>query len=109
MKERVVEDVEGGKHSLYPIWATRKTIRELLGVPEGILVALVVADTVDFRQLADTQQASALYRFKDVLDWVESRPTAKVSLERRPSLKSHANAMRVINEAADEIDEEDFL
>ena len=54
-----------------PVWGTADTIRELFGVAPKQLTALVAAGEIRKRKMGHTQQATALFRCLDVLEWLE--------------------------------------
>ena len=57
-----------------PLFADRKTIERLLGVPENTLRQLARDLAVAAHKLGDGPQSKCVYLFADVRRWVESRP-----------------------------------
>ena len=91
MRCRTAIDVEGNAHTLYPIWATRQTVRELLGIGEKMLMALAIEGEVDFRKMTDNRQGGALYRFADVLAWVEARRNPHAAARKQAVMDAKAD------------------
>lgn len=73
VKARVVDGADGKSQALYPVWATKRTIRELLGICDKVLYLLVAEGKVGFVKTGDSPQSGALYDFRDVLAWLDSR------------------------------------
>lgn len=74
MRNRTIDNPATGEaENLYPIWATKRTIRELLGLCDKILYLLVADGVVAFVKTGESQQSGALYSFHDVLDWINAR------------------------------------
>ena len=57
-----------------PIFADRRTVERLLGVPENTLRSLARDMRVAAHKLGDEPQSKCVYLFADVKRWVESRP-----------------------------------
>ena len=73
MKRRTIDVPEGTREeALYPIWATKRTIRELLGICDKVLYILVADGKVAFVKTGDSPQSAALYNFPDVLAWMNA-------------------------------------
>ena len=74
MRNRTIDNPATGEaESLYPVWATKRTIRELLGVCDKVLYLLVADGKVAFVKTGESQQSGALYSFHDVLAWMNAR------------------------------------
>ena len=73
MRARVVDNEAGAEQTVYPLWATKRTIRELLGVCDKVLYLLVDDGKVGFVKTGDSQQNAALYNFRDILAWLNAR------------------------------------
>lgn len=78
MRNRTIDNPATGRaETLYPIWATKRTIHELLGVCDKVLYLLVADGKVAFVKTGESQQSGALYSFQDVLAWIDARATRK--------------------------------
>ena len=78
MRNRTIDNPATGEaESLYPVWATKRTIRELLGVCDKVLYLLVADGKVAFVKTGESQQSGALYSFHDVLAWMNARAQRK--------------------------------
>ena len=55
-----------------PLWAPAKGIRELFGIAPTALGRLVEAGEVRKRKVGDSDQAGAVFRVADVLEWLEA-------------------------------------
>jgi len=67
MSETVLELARIGK----PLYATAKGVRELFGMPEGVLRTLARHGRVRARKLGTSQGHTCLYRVADLVEWVE--------------------------------------
>ena len=79
MRARMVDGKDGEEQTLYPLWATKRTIRELLGICDKVLYILVADGRVGFVKTGDATQSAALYNFRDVLAWLNGREKRNVS------------------------------
>lgn len=72
-RAHTIDGADGKPHDLYPVWATKRTIRELLGICDKVLYLLVANGEVAFVKTGESQQNAALYNFCDVRAWLDGR------------------------------------
>ncbi len=70
------------KTAVVPLWATANDIRSLFGVSATALNRLVGSGDVRKKKLGDADQAGAVYRVADMLDFLEGDEQRANSLER---------------------------
>lgn len=76
MRARII-DTEAGPQTLYPLWASKRTIHELLGICDKLLMELVARGTVGFMKTGEAKQSAALYSFPDARAWCDARAKRK--------------------------------